>query len=153
MLGGSAGGHLVEFLGYSAATPTERHPQGPGPKVNAVVAFYGWSDLTDPTVKDFYWNELFLGKKYEEDPKLYKEASPLTHVSKQSPATLLLHGTIDTIVPISQSEKIVKKLEASNVPYVYAPFKGGYHAYDMFKNTNPGVMYLIEEFLLEYLAK
>jgi len=66
---------------------------------------------------------------------------------------LLLHGTIDTIVPISQSEKLVKKLEASNVPYVYAPFKGGYHGYDMFKNTNPGVMYLIEEFLREYLAK
>jgi acetyl esterase/lipase len=153
LLGGSAGGHLVELLGYSATTATQAHPQGPGPKVNAVVALYGWSDLTDPTVKDFYWNELFFGMKYEADPKLYREASPVTHVSKASPATLLLHGTIDTIVPISQAEKLVKELEANNVPYVYAPFKGGYHGYDLFKNTSPGVLYLIEEFLAEYLAK
>lgn len=64
LLGGSAGGHLVELIGYSANTPTAQHPEGPGPKLKAVVAFYGWSDLTDPKVRDFYWNEAFLGKKY-----------------------------------------------------------------------------------------
>jgi hypothetical protein len=37
--------------------------------------------------------------------------------------------------------------------YIYAPFKGGYHGYDMFTDTNPGVMYLTEQFLAEYLAK
>ena len=31
--------------------------------------------------------------------------------------------------------------------------KGGYHGYDMFTDTNPGVMYLIEHFLAEYLVK
>jgi acetyl esterase/lipase len=63
LLGGSAGGHLVELIGYAANTPTELHPTGPGPKLKAIVAFYGWSDLTDPTVRDFYWNEAFLGKR------------------------------------------------------------------------------------------
>ena len=62
-------------------------------------------------------------------------------------------GTIDTIVPITQGEKLAQKLEANNVPYVFAPFKGGYHGYDMFTETNPAVMYLIEHFLAEYLAK
>jgi hypothetical protein len=38
------------------------------------------------------------------------------------------------------------------VPYIYAPFKGGYHGYDFFADANPGVMYLIEEFLAEYLT-
>jgi acetyl esterase/lipase len=85
LLGGSAGGHLVELIGYAANTPTKQHPNGPGPKVKAIVAFYGWSDLTDPAVRDPYWNEAFLGKKYEDAPELYKEASPITHVSKQSP--------------------------------------------------------------------
>jgi dipeptidyl aminopeptidase/acylaminoacyl peptidase len=92
LLGGSAGGHLAEYLGYAATTPTEGFPQGPGPKVQAVVAFSGWSDLTHPTVRDFYWNEVFFGKRYEEAPALYKEASPLTHVSRQSPPTLLLQA-------------------------------------------------------------
>lgn len=153
LLGGSAGGHLVEYLGYAANTPTNDKPKGPGPKVKAIIPFYGWSDLTDPSVYYQYYMELFLGKKYVDSPKLYEEASPITHVDKGDPATLLLHGTIDTIVPITQSEKLAKKLEANNVPYIFAPFKGGYHGYDFFKDANPGVMYLIEEFLAEYLTK
>lgn len=153
LLGGSAGGHLVEYLGYAANTATKEHPQGPGPNVKAIIPFYGWSDLTDPWVSYQYYMELFLGKKYADAPKLYEEASPITHVDKEDPATLILHGTIDTIVPISQAEKLAKKLEANHVPYVYAPFKGGYHGYAMFTDTNPGVMYLIEYFLAEYLAK
>ena len=68
LLGGSAGGHLVELIGYSANTPTKQHPEGPGPKLKAIVAFYGWSDLTDPAVRDFYWDEAFLGKKYADGP-------------------------------------------------------------------------------------
>lgn len=153
LLGGSAGGHLVEYLGYAANTATKEHPQGPGPNVKAIIPFYGWSDLTDPSVSYQYYMELFLDKKYADAPTLYEEASPITHVDKEDPATLLLHGTIDTIVPITQAEKLAKKLEANNVPYLYAPFKGGYHGYDMFTDTSPGVMYLIEHFLAEYLAK
>jgi len=131
LLGGSAGGHLVEYLGYAANTPTKDQPKGRGPKVKAIIPFYGWSDLTDPSVSYQYYMELFLGKKYADAPKLYEEASPITHVDKGDPATLLLHGTIDTIVPITQSEKLVKKLAANDVPYIYAPFKGGYHGYDL----------------------
>jgi hypothetical protein len=52
-------------------------------------------------------------------------------------------------VPITQAEKLANKLAANDVPYIYAPFKGGYHGYDFFKDANPGVMYLIEEFLAE----
>lgn len=152
-MGPSAGGHLAQYLGYSANTPTREHPQGVGPKVKAIIPLYGWSDLTDPAVNYQYWMELFLGKKYADAPKLYEEASPITHVDKGDPATLLLHGTIDTIVPITQSEELAKRLETNNVPLVYAPFKGGYHGYDMLTDANPGVMYLIEHFLAEYLAE
>lgn len=153
LLGGSAGGHLVEYLGYTANTYTMDLPNGSGPKVKAIIPLYGWSDLTDPSVSYQYYMELFLGKKYADAPKLYEEASPITYVDKGDPATLLLHGTIDTIVPITQAEKLANKLAANDVPYIYAPFKGGYHGYDFFKDANPGVMYLIEEFLAEYLAR
>jgi acetyl esterase/lipase len=151
LLGGSAGGHLVELIGYSANTPTAEHPDGPGPKLKAIVAFYGWSDLTEPGVRDAYWNEAFLGKKYEDAPQLYKEASPITHVSKQSPPTILLQGTIDAIVPLSQSVKLAEALEANNVPYIYAPFEGQFHAFDYFQDTTERSLYFIEKFLVEYL--
>jgi len=149
LLGGSAGGHLAEYLGYTASTSAT----GPGPKVKAVISFYGWSDLTHPAVRDFYWNEVFFGSKYEDAPALYKEASPLTHVSKQSPPTLLLQGTIDTIVPPSQSVMLMEKLDANNVPYVYAPFLGLYHAFTIDADATARAMYFVEQFLGEYLAK
>lgn len=152
LMGASAGGHLVEYLGYAANTSTKEYPNGSGPKVQAIIPLYGWSDLTDASVNYQYYMELFLGSKYADAPKLYEEASPITHVDKQDPPTLLLHGTIDTIVPITQADNLAKKLEQNDVPYIYAPFKGGYHGYDMFKDSNPSVMYLIEEFLAEYLA-
>ncbi len=153
LMGGSAGGHLVEYLGYTANSVPTKQSKKPEPQIKAIIPFYGWSDLTDPSVSYQYYMELFLGKKYADAPKLYKEASPITHVDKGDPATLLLHGTIDTIVPITQSDKLAKKLAANNIPYIYAPFKGGYHGYDFFKDANPGVLYLIEEFLAEYLTK
>jgi len=151
LLGGSAGGHLVELIGYGANTPTKQHPEGPGPKLKAIVAFYGWSDLTDPAVRNFYWNEAFLGEKYADAPELYRKASPITHVSKQSPPTLLLQGTIDAIVPLSQSAKLARALDAHDVPKVYAPFEGQFHAFDYFKDTTERSLYFIEKFLDEYL--
>lgn len=151
LLGSSAGGHLVELIGYAANTPTQQHPDGPGPKVQAIVAIYGWSDLTDPVVRDFYWNEAFLGKKYADAVELYQEASPITHVSEQSPPSLILQGTIDTIVPMSQSVKLAEKLEANDVPYLYVPFAGQFHGFDFFEYMVPRALYLIDQFLAEYL--
>jgi acetyl esterase/lipase len=148
LMGASAGGHLVQLLGYTANGPDSKHP-----KIKTVVSLYGWSDLTDPAVNYQYYMELFLGKSFADAPALYKKVSPITHVDKNSPPTLIMGGTIDTIVPITQGQKLAKKLDENNVPYIFAPFRGGYHAFDVFTNTNPGVMYFVEHFLAEHLAK
>ncbi len=152
LLGASAGGHLAQYVGYAANTPAEGHSRGPGPDVKAVIALYGWSDLTHPAVRDFYWNEVFFDKKYEDGPALYREASPVTHVGGQSPPTLLLHGTIDTIVPPLQSMMLAEKLQANGVPYVYAPFLGLYHAFTIDVAAAARAMYFIDQFLGEYLG-
>jgi acetyl esterase/lipase len=144
LLGGSAGGHLAQYVGYSGQTT--------GPDVRAIVSFYGWSDLTHPTVREFYWNEVFLGKKYEEAPELYRDASPITHAGRRSPPTLLLHGTIDPIVPPNQSVMLMEKLEANSVPYVYAPFLGLYHAFLIDEAASERAMYFVDRFLAEYLV-
>jgi acetyl esterase/lipase len=144
LLGGSAGGHLAEYVGYRTQTT--------GSDVRAVISYYGWSDLTHPTVRDFYWNEVFLGKKYEDAPDLYREASPITYVGRLSPPTLLLHGTIDPIVPPNQSVRLIERLEEHGVPYVYAPFLGLYHAFAIDEDASERAMYFVDRFLTEYLV-
>jgi acetyl esterase/lipase len=62
-----------------------------------------------------------------------------------------LQGTIDAIVPMSQSVKLAEKLEAHNVPYIYAPFEGQFRAFDFFQGTTARALYLIEKFLAEHL--
>ncbi len=153
VLGASAGGHLAQYLGYTAHTPTEKHSDENPPKVKAVVSLYGWSDLTDPAVNYQYYMELFLGKSYADAPRLYEQASPITYLDERAPATLILSGTIDTIVPITQAEKLARKLDANDVAYIYVPFRGSYHGFDMFTGANAGAVYFIERFLAEHLDK
>jgi dipeptidyl aminopeptidase/acylaminoacyl peptidase len=68
-------------------------------------------------------------------PEYIKEALRTTHVRPQSPPTILLQGTIDAVVPKSQSVKLAEKLEANNVPYIYVPFEAQFHAFDFFQDT------------------
>ena len=107
---------LAQFLGYTE-----------GPAVKAVLSLYGWTDLTDPAVNYQYYMELFLGAGYADAPELYERASPITHVREGAPATLILGGTIDTIAPITQAQKLARTLAHNKVPYVYAPVRGAYH--------------------------
>jgi acetyl esterase/lipase len=52
---------------------------------------------------------------------------------------------------MSQSVKLADALEANNVPYIYVPFEGQFHAFDYFKDTTDRSLYFIERFLAEYL--
>jgi Prolyl oligopeptidase family len=98
-------------------------------------------------------NEAFLGKKYADAPEVDEEASPITHVSKQSPPTILLQGTIDAVVPLSQSANLAKALDAKGVPYVYVPFEGQFHAFDYFNDTTERSLYFTKSFLAEYVGQ
>ena len=43
-----------------------------------------------------------------------ERASPVAHVSKDDPPTLILHGSIDSVVPIDQADLLVAKLKENN---------------------------------------
>lgn len=64
---------------------------------------------------------------------------------------MLLQGTIDAVVPMSQSARLAKALADNNVPYIYVPFEGQFHAFDYFQDTTSSSLYFIEKFLGEYL--
>lgn len=120
--GGSAGGHLVALLGVSPQRP-EWEGDGGNPThssaVQAVAAFNPAVDLVAfGTLRSNDANNsvaAFLGAPFAAKPGLWKDATPITHVSKQSPPFLFLHGDADTTVPIAQSHKMLAALKAAGV--------------------------------------
>ena len=152
--GGSAGGHLALMIGYSSDVPELEgnggHP-GVSSRVQAVVDLYGPTDLTTEfaRAKDLLLD--FIGKPFAEAKELYRQASPIMHVSKDDPPTLILHGTIDQVVPIRQADLLSEKLKDSGVPFVYDRLDGWPHTMDLSRDVNERCRWFMERFFARYL--
>ncbi|MGH7587088.1 MAG: alpha/beta hydrolase fold domain-containing protein [Gemmatimonadota bacterium] len=119
--GTSAGGHLAAMLG---ATDAGAGFEGDGghasqsSRVQAVVDFYGPADLTDgeawPAGQSLHL-EVVFGTSDLDSPVL-AGASPTTHVTRDDPPFLILHGDRDPQVPARQSELLFQRLGATGVP-------------------------------------
>lgn len=157
-IGGSAGGHLSMMVGYSSDVPGFEGNGGHADvssAVRCIVNIYGPTDLTTDFVRENeYANRAtkeFLGKRLQEDEALFEEASPITYVDADDPPTLILHGTIDDIVPINQGDLLAAKLTEVGVPYLYDRLPGWPHSMDVAKPVNDRCVWLMERFLAEYL--
>ena len=122
VIGGSAGGHLAALLGVSEGVK-DFEGKGGNPNessaVQAVVVLAGPTDLTTEDVisrsrKGTANSNIYLGKKYDEDPKLYELASPLYHVDAGDPPILFMDGSNDN--PGNRYLTIRPKLQAAGVP-------------------------------------
>jgi acetyl esterase/lipase len=120
--GNSAGGHLASMLGVL----------GPE-RANAVVAISGIADLTNP--EDAHlpiamaFLEQFMGCSYQGNEERWREASPITHVSPEAPPFLIMHGDLDDIVPLAQSERFRDALEGQGVPVSFHRLAGEGHSF------------------------
>jgi acetyl esterase/lipase len=111
VLGASAGGHLALLQAYKNTAV----------KVNAVVDMFGPTDMvalynsfTDPLEKAV--TQALLSGTPASNAALYQSSSPINFVTAQSPPTLILHGGLDPLVPLSQSTALKAKLETAGVP-------------------------------------
>lgn len=157
--GGSAGGHLALMVGYCDSPEWEGNGghAGTSSRVQCVVDLYGPADLTT----DFVRNNQFantvvrelLGKTIDDDLKLYQQASPRRHLTPDDPPTLILHGTVDDIVPIDQSDTLAALLTEKQVPYVYDRLPGWPHAMDLSQEVNDRCMWFMERFFARYLKE
>lgn len=112
--GNSAGGNLAAMLALTVAKDglDPKEPYGEiSTGVLCAIDFYGAADL--PNYHDM---KMFL-KTREEDPAVYRRASPLTYVRADAPPLLIVHGTKDETVPHSQAETLAAALKKVGAAY------------------------------------
>jgi acetyl esterase/lipase len=119
--GGSAGGHLAQFLGVTADVPRFEGDGGnasESSRVTCVVNVYGPSDFTKSYGKSVDAAEvlpLFLGGDVNKAHQRHIEASPLYWVTPAASPTLCIHGTDDKYVAHEQAVWMIDKLKAADV--------------------------------------
>lgn len=134
VLGGSAGGHLAQFLGVTNGV---RQFEGEGnldqySDVSCVVNYYGPSDFTKSYGKSVDAAEvlpLFLGGDLQQKPKEHILASPLYWVTPAAVPTICLHGTKDDHVAYEQSTWLIEKLKTVMVEAELVTFEGAGHGF------------------------
>lgn len=132
-MGGSAGGHLAQFLGVTAGVPQFEGDEGnldQSSAVSCVVNFFGPSDFTKSYDKSVDAKEvlpLFLGGDLSTKRKEHISSSPLYWVTPNAAPTLCLHGTADEYVAYEQATWIVDKLKAATVEAELVGFEGAGH--------------------------
>ena len=150
LVGGSAGGHLAMLNAYSN-TSGEVDVNGVAANVQAVVNFYGPSNLTDETAINASSVQYLIGKSYEEAPEIYKKASPLFLISKKVPPTLTFQGTLDELVPYEQSDILHATLQKAGAISYYHKLKGWPHTMDASVKVNAYCQYHMDRFFERYI--
>ena len=116
--GHSAGAQLAALLGMEDTRDNSDPALSKySSKVQAVVDVDGPTDFTterDPD--DLAFLAGFFGATYAKDPQIWRDASPAYHAAKDDVPFLIVHGTRDESVPISQAQELYEKLQAAGVP-------------------------------------
>jgi len=137
LLGASAGAHLASLLAVtmsSCAFSTSAVIQSKkvDARIRAVVSICGPQDLLSlalsPPREDLppviYQ---FIGGTPETHNHLYRQASPIFHVNKNTPPFLFIHGEEDPTVPIAQAIQMYKALENCGVSCDFISVHNGLH--------------------------
>jgi len=133
--GGSAGGHLAQFLGVTANVPQFEGTGGNAEQssgVACVVNFYGPSDFTKSYGKSVDAHEvlpLWFGGNLETARSLHIQGSPLYWVTPAAAPTLCIHGTEDKYVDHEQAVWLIERLQASGVEAELLTLEGAGHGF------------------------
>lgn len=158
--GNSAGGHLAMLVGVTHGHPALEGDvgghRGQSSDVQAIVSFYGMSNLTTILAQSTPHGlrvrvpalDLLLGGQPADQPELAGLASPVFHVDGSDPPLLLLHGDQDNQAPVNQSLEMQGKYERHKLPAELVIVHGGGHGGGAFYAAGP--MGRIESFLARH---
>ena len=133
--GGSAGGHLVHFLGVTGDVKMFEGDGGnpdQSSRVACVVSYFGPSDFTKSYGKSVDAAEvlpLFLGGNLDQQRQRHIQSSPLYWVTPNAAPTLAIHGTKDNYVAYEQAVWIVDRLLAAGVEAELLTLDGAGHGF------------------------
>ncbi|MBF6608568.1 MAG: alpha/beta hydrolase [Flavobacterium sp.] len=141
-IGASAGAHLSLLYSYHF---------DPLHEVQAVCSIVGPTDFTDPA---YTGNPLFQyglmalvgNANYSLNPEVFIEVSPTSHISPQSPPTIMFYGGQDPLIPISQGTRLRDKLENAGVYNEFYLYSDGGHG-----NWNLQIMADFQQKLIAFL--
>jgi acetyl esterase/lipase len=141
LTGGSAGGHLVALAGLTANQPgLQPGFESADTSVQVVVPFYGKYDMLgefrpDAGFAAFMERKLMPGSRETHDA-LWRAMHPASHIGavapSQAPPFLVLHGTLDQLIPLDEARWFVGELRRQypgEVVYVEMPH--AHHAWDV----------------------
>jgi acetyl esterase/lipase len=126
LAGESAGGHLATLLGVRENRP----------RVKAVLALYPPTDLVAMGRRYSHYRRLsvftrMFGGDIEDRRTAAHVASPVAHVTPRAPAMRLLHGSLDQLVPLNQSERLAAILNENGVPVELVVVEGRGHGFPL----------------------
>jgi acetyl esterase/lipase len=126
--GHSAGAQLAALLGMEATRDNSDAALAKySSQVQAVVDVSGPSDFTtdhDPEGNAFL--SAFLGGDFAHHPEIWRDASPVFHISKSNSPFLIVHGTQDSDVPMAQAEELADELKGAGVSVKLVKIEDGH---------------------------
>ncbi|GAB2987946.1 hypothetical protein GCM10027049_30220 [Mucilaginibacter puniceus] len=147
LLGRSAGAQIAMLAAYTL------HDKA----IKGVIDFYGPADMVwgyskpaNKLVMDSQGvMERYLGGTYKQVPQNYAASSPIEHVDKQSPPTLIIHGGNDVLVAYEHSNRLSKKLTENNIKHYWLKLPWATHGFDYNLNGPGGQLstYAVTRFL------
>ncbi|NNU26353.1 alpha/beta hydrolase fold domain-containing protein [Isoptericola sediminis] len=140
LAGDSAGGNVALDVAYRATTG-EIEPACPGdlPRVAAVSTLFpvadpvAFHDNTDPVVgsRARVLAERYTGGTPTEVPERYAAVTPAEHVAAGAPATLMMLGTADRLVPPAGAQDLADVLARHGVEHELVELPRAGHAFDV----------------------
>ena len=146
-MGGSAGGNLSAMLALTGPKDGFDEPEPHGgfsSRVSCGVDFYGAVKLME------YHDMKMFAKTREEAPEQYEKASPVNYATAGDAPMLVVHGTKDKTVPLSQSESLVAALKKAGVEHEFVVVPNAAHTFNLTPpqmDLRPAVLAFLEKHL------
>lgn len=115
--GGSAGGHLAASTAILKGLDEANEDLTVSSRPDALVLFNPALDMLE------------LRKHFDADDKQAKEISPMQHIGKGVPPTIIFHGTADTTVPFTQATRFCETVKENAGLCEVVPFDGRVHGF------------------------
>ena len=131
--GSSAGAYLATMAGLTTPADAFDGSVGDYPNVSSqvqgVIDYYGATNFLEPNPKRWApWSSVgeLLGCGVRKCQEHALWASPIQYVNRGDVPFLIVHGTLDTVVPITQSILLDSLLRAAQVPVEFRKVEEGH---------------------------